>query len=48
MVKAAILRFENIYGQIIDPSDFLIIGDTPKDIWVRISSLSLFKIFLQL
>ena len=39
MVKAAIRRFENIYGRLIDPTEFLIIGDTPKDIWVRFCKL---------
>ena len=48
MVKAAIERFENIYGQEIDPTEFLIIGDTPKDIWVTLCNLLLSKTFLQL
>jgi len=33
MVVAAMKRFSKIEGKTLDPSTFLVIGDTPKDIW---------------
>ena len=36
MVKKAIERFEKINGRKMDANEFLIIGDTPKDIWVTL------------
>lgn len=33
MVAAAMKRFNTLHGKTIPPSQFLVIGDTPKDIW---------------
>ena len=33
MVEIALERFNKLYGKEISPSLFLVIGDTPKDIW---------------
>ena len=33
MVEMAMERFMKLYNKAIPPSQFLIIGDTPKDVW---------------